>query len=197
MKKKLVCIILASIYLQGCVPLVIGGAAAATAAVIIVNDHRSSPTKKSDAKIQKAINTKIQSMSELHNNCHIIVTVFAGSVLLTGQAPTLELKNKAERIASSTPGILHLYNQIQLEAPSSELTRVSDYWITTKINTVLMRDKSLSTAQIEVLTQNGTVYLLGTATQTQTTEIVKQVRKISGVQRIVEMLNYKDMDVAD
>lgn len=194
--KKTICLTLTAVCLQACVPLVIGGAAAATAALVIINDHRSSPTKKADKKLQTLITNKIQSMSELHEQCHILVTVFQGGVLLTGQAPTLALKQKAQNIAASVHGIIRLYDQIEIAAPNSELNRVSDYWITTKINTLLLRDKSLNTAQIEVLTENGTVYLLGTATQVQINTIIQKVRGISGVQKIVKMLNYKPASIS-
>ena len=194
--KKIISLILIALCLEGCVPLIVGGAAAAAATLVIINDHRSSPTKKADKKLQALITNKIQSMSELHGQCHILVTVFQGSVLLTGQAPTLALKQKAQNIATSVHGIIRLYDQIEIAAPNSELNRMSDYWITTKINTLLLRDKSLNTAQIEVLTENGTVYLLGTATETQSNTIIAKVRGISGVQKIVKMLNYKPASIS-
>ncbi len=194
--KKIISLTLIAACLEGCVPLVVGGAAAAAAALVVINDHRSSPTKKADKKLQTLITNKIQSMSELHTQCHILVTVFQGGVLLTGQAPTLALKQKAQNIAASVHGIIRLYDQIEIAAPNSELNRMSDYWITTKINTLLLRDKSLNTAQIEALTENGTVYLLGTANQTQIQTIIQKVRAISGVQKIVTMLNYKPASIS-
>lgn len=188
---------IATLCLQGCVPLVIIGAGAATAAAIVVlNDHRSSPTKNADQRIQATIIDELQLNEAIRENCHIIVTVFAGNVLLTGQAPTMTLKNKAERIAASVPGILRLYNEVDIAAPNSQLNRVSDYWITTKINTLLLRDKALETAQIQVLTENGIVYLLGTATHTQTSIIIEKIREISGVQKIVKMLNYNAASIS-
>ena len=185
--KKILLVLVISLSLQGCIPLLVGGAAA-TAAVLIVHDKRSTPQKEADSQLQSTIEKKLDSPL-FKDQCHLIVNVFNSNVLLAGQAPSKELKLEIERIVLTTPGINKLYNEIIIEAPNSTLTRMSDEWINTKIRLNINNDKSLKKVALNIVTENGVVYLMGNPTRTQSQSIVRIVRKTSGVQRVVTMFN--------
>ena len=148
--KKLSLILLTFLLLQGCVPLVIGGAATAT--YFIIHDRRKSSTKKADEKLQSTVEQKLNQDPRFQNECHTVVSTFRGTVLLAGQCPNKELQKQAGRIVSTAPGIVRLYNEITIEAPNSTLTRASDEWITTKIQLSLHNQNSLKNAEFQIVT---------------------------------------------
>ena len=109
--KKLAVITVLSCSLQSCFVV---GAAAGAAAIAAVYDHRTIAATLQDNKIANSISDKINRVSVLRNDSHIEVTVFNDTVLLTGETPSAEGRDKAGEIAraqSESKGfgfILHL-----------------------------------------------------------------------------------------
>ncbi len=184
--RKFIVIICAALLLQGCIPLLIGGAAAAVT-VIYIHDQRTTPQKKADNNLQALIEKKLSAPIFQHQ-AHIIVSVYNNRVLLAGQTPSAELRTEAQRIALTAPGITKLYNQITIEAPNSTLSRVNDNWISTKIRLELMNKSELDSATLQVVTSDGVVYLMGEATPAQAKLAINIIRHISGVQKVVNVL---------
>jgi osmotically-inducible protein OsmY len=188
--KKLLLIILMTGSLQGC--FFVAGAAAGAAAITVVYDHRKIEKIAQDKTIAKRASDQIQADPELRDNTHIIVTSFNQSLLLTGEAPTQALRQSAQDLISDTPNIKHIYNQITIQGPISALTKTSDSWITTKIVTQMLATEGLKSSTIKVVTENGTVYLLGIVTRQQADIAVEIARQVSGVQRVMKIFQYTD-----
>lgn len=175
--------------LQGCI--FVAGAAAGAAAVAVVYDHRTISNSLQDTQIANKIANKIRAHRSLREESHIEVTVFNGVVLLTGETPESNDRQKAEDIARSVSGVDKIYNQITIEGPTSSLTRTSDSWITTKIKSQMLATEDLKSSSIKVLTENGVVYLMGNVTQEQAETSVDIARQVSGVQKVVRVFQYK------
>jgi len=188
-KSKLLLITILTLALQGC--FFIAGAAAGAAAIAIVYDHRTVDTIIQDQKIDREVLRKIAADPELHNTTHINVTSFGQVVLLTGETPTAELRQQVEKTTWTVKGIKRIYNAITIQGPTSTLTHASDTWITTKIKTEMLATKGLKSASIKVVTENGTVYLMGTVTHTQEQIVVDIARHTSGVQKVVKIFQYE------
>ncbi len=186
--KKLFTLLAIVLSLQGCV--FAAGAAAGAAAIAVVYDHRKIEKIILDQRIASAIKERIEANEELSTKAHINVTCFNQTVLLTGEAITKEMREEAEVIARGTPDVQHVYNALTLQAPSSSLTRTSDAWITTKIKTKMLADKELESSTIKVVTENGTVYLLGIVSRDQADIAVEIARQESGVQKVVRIFQY-------
>jgi len=189
MMKKLFLILVVAGVLSGCVPVVACTAIGATSGAII-NDKRPLKVMMKDDDIAYAIEKKLFYVEELRNQCHIGVTAYRGVVLLVGQAPTQALKDKATQVAKTEPGVRRLYNQIITGAPTSNLTCTSDSWITTKVRTELLTAKNLKSGQFKVLTENGTVFLMGVVTRSQAQHAVDIARHVDGVQKVVKVFEY-------
>lgn len=195
--KRLTSLLLAAIcclYLSGCIPILVGGAAGAAAAYFIVHDNRNWPSKKADEEMRKNIAANLALVPAIKNNCHITVAVYNGKVLLVGQAPNQGLKDKAQEIASATPSIKKLYNQITVEAPTSQVTRMNDLWLSTKIQTAIMSDKLLKDASMLIIVEDGNVYIMGDLTYAQSDAVVNKTRSASGVQQVIKVITYKKLD---
>jgi osmotically-inducible protein OsmY len=74
------------------------------------------------------------------------------------------------------------------------MTRSSDSWITTKVKTSLVGIKveDFDPSRVKVVTENGTVFLLGLVTHAEAGQVTEKAREVSGVQRIVKLFEYID-----
>ena len=61
---------------------------------------------------------------------HIVVTSYNGVILLAGQTPRDDLKQKAGQIANGVQGVKKLHNEIQVLQPTSALARSRWGWRT-------------------------------------------------------------------
>ena len=187
--KKLIPILGLILTLQGCI--FVAGAAAGAAAIAVAYDHRTIKHTLDDTNIANKVSDKLSRVQELRQNSHFDVTVFNGVVLLTGQTPSRQARLQAGEIAKSTKNVYKVYNQISIQAPTSALTRTSDSWITTKIRTEMLGTRNLKSSSIKIITENGTVYLMGIVTKEQADIAVDIARKVSGVQKVIKIFEYK------
>lgn len=188
--KNIITLLLLTLSLQGCIFVV--GAAAGAAGAAVVYDHRKLAKIIDDQNITNAIVSQYQADRELNTPMtHIDVTTFNHVVLLTGQTVTPALRQKADAIAHRTGSVTRVYNEIIVKGPTSSLTRTSDTWITAKIKTQMLATKGLKSGTIKVVTENGSVYLMGIVTHEQADITVEIARQVSGVQRVVKIFQYR------
>ena len=121
---------------------------------------------------------------------HIVVTSYNGMVLIAGQTPRAELKDRAEQAARTVQGVKRVYNELQVLQPTSALARSNDALLTTKIKTQMLADNSVPSSRIKVVTENGIVYMLGLVTQQEAASAAAVVQGVSGVQKIVKLFQY-------
>lgn len=190
MINKILVVFLITLALQGCV--FVAGAAAGAAGVAVVYDHRKLSSILDDEKISNSIVAQIKADPTLSDQTHIDVTTFNHVVLLTGEAPTASLRQQAENIARSVPNVTKVYNEVTVQGPTSTLTRTSDSWITTKIKSQMLATKDLKSGTIKVVTENGSVYLMGIVSHDQADMSVDIAREVSGVLRVVKIFQYTD-----
>ncbi len=178
-----------SLSLSGCI--FVAGAAAGAATIAVVYDHRTITNTFKDTHIANQVVHKIRVNPHLFHDSHIEVSVFHRVVLLTGETPDSRWRREAGELASQTPGVVKVYNQISVEGPTSTLTHTSDSWITAKIKGLMLTNSDLRTGSIKVVTENGVVYLMGSVTHTQSDIAVNISRQVSGVQKVVKIFTYK------
>jgi len=176
------------ILLTACSPSTFMAGAATGGAVIY--DRRGIQTVATDQKILFQTRAALNKNKEIHDRAHIDVTSFNRIVLLTGQAPDQDLRDKILQTVKKTPQIKRIYNYTTVQGPSSRLTRSSDTWITTKIKSKMLATERLHSGQIKVLTENGRVYLLGDVSHEQANIAVHIARRVSGVQRVIKLFTY-------
>ncbi|MBD9427574.1 BON domain-containing protein [Pseudomonas sp. PDM15] len=121
---------------------------------------------------------------------HIVVTSYNGVILLAGQTPRADLKEKAGQVANGVQGVKKLHNEIQVLQPTSALARSNDALITSKIKTIMLADSKVPSAKVKVVTENGIVYLLGLVTRAEGAAATNVVSSVSGVQKIVTLYQY-------
>ncbi len=177
-------------FLNACAPLIVGGAAA-TGATVALSD-RTAGSIVEDEAIELRIKSALSRVPGMSRQTHINVTSYNGIVLLTGEAPSEALRTQAGEIAQHTRKVRRVHNEIKIAAPSSMMTRSSDTVITGKVKTALLDVgiKGADPLRVKVVTENGTVYLMGIVTREEGERITNRARQVSGVQRIVKLFEY-------
>ncbi len=176
--------------LGGCAAAVVGGAAAGA---VIAHDRRTTGTIVEDQAIELRAGEALRDNPQIASQSHINVTSYNQIVLLTGEAPTAELRERAGTLVRQDPKVRQVYNEIVIAAPSAMSARSSDTWITTKAKSALLSVEGLSgfdPTRVKVVTERGVVYLFGLLTQAEADAVTETVRRVGGVQRVVRLFEY-------
>lgn len=184
--RSAIAIIILGISLSGCIGVFLAGAATGG---LIVYDRRNLQTMADDQHIRYRAARRITEAPDM-DDTHISVASFHHNVLLVGQAPTPSQRANAERITRTVPGVKRIYNEISIRPAIKPNARTNDAWITTKVKGQLLSAKDLHSGEIKVVTEDGTVYLMGRVTRAQADLAVRETRKITGVRRIVKVFQY-------
>lgn len=132
----------------------------------------------------------IGKASESLKLAHISVTSFNGIVLLTGQVATDQDRALAGQVTNKVRKVRKLHNELTVAGPTSAVIRTNDSWLTTKVKSKMLADGELQSMRIKVVTENGTVYLLGLVTNDQARRAVDITRQTAGIQKVVKMFEY-------
>ena len=183
--------VLLAVPLQACVPLAVVGAAATTA---VVHDRRSAGTVLEDQRIELAVRRRINSDSAFANGSHINITSYNNIVLLTGEVPSREAGLRAGEIARGVDDVRQLHNELVIAPPSSLADRSTDSLITTGVKSTLFTVDlpGFDPTRVTVVTERGTVYLLGLVTRQEAEQATDKARRVNGVQRVVRLFELID-----
>ena len=136
----------------------------------------------------------IRKSDKRFKGSHIAVEVFDGDILLVGQVPSENLKEKAaiETRKLKTANHSKVYNYLQVAPPTTLLARTNDAYITTKIKAKLIASgltakNDTPNRKIKVLTEDGTVYLMGIINESNSDSITSLVKSVYGVRQIVNL----------
>ena len=133
--------------------------------------------------------------ADIGEQTHINVTSFNNVALMTGEAPTADLRERAELIVAGIENVRQVYNEIIIAAPSSLGSRSTDTWITTKAKSAILGSDQLEawdTTRIKVVTERGVVYLMGLVSRQEAEAATETIRRVGGVQRVVRLFEYTD-----
>lgn len=140
-----------------------------------------------DDSIETKARVNIHAADEAFDNAHLNIVSYNGYVLIAGQVASEQLKKKATDVVREIRGVRRIYNELEVAAPSSGMTRTSDTWITTKVKSFLLGSSDIQGNRVKVVTENGVVYLMGLATSAEAARITEEASDISGVQKVVKL----------
>lgn len=140
-----------------------------------------------DDNIETKAVVNIHAANQAFHESHINVVSYNGFVLLAGQVNNQALKDQATAVVREIRGVRRIYNELEIAAPSSGITRTSDTWITTKVKSWLLGVSNIQGHRVKVVTENGVVYLMGLASTEEADRIAAETAGISGVQRVVRL----------
>jgi osmotically-inducible protein OsmY len=178
----------AATQLTGCALAVIGGAAGASA-LILTAGRRSNETATADGRIESQAGAAIeQALGERDH--HVTVSSYYRKVLLTGEVANEADHAQAQALAQGVQEVQGVVNDLAVMPPSSSFSRSQDAYITSKVKTRFMHTNGLPAASIKVLTERGTVYLMGRLTRLEVQLATDAVQQVGGVQRVARVIDF-------
>ncbi len=174
--------------LSGCTAAVVGGAVVGTS---VAMDKRTTGDYVEDQNIKTKFAHLFYQDKELSDKTHVNVTSYNRQMLITGEAPTEELKQRLSIIAGQIKNVRKHFNEVVIAEPTSMTVRTNDSYLTSKIKTSVFTHMSeLNGAQVKVVTENGSVFLMGLVTREQGIQITEIARKTNGVKRVIKLFEY-------
>lgn len=171
--------------LNGCVPVIAGGAAAGGLAAA---DRRTSGAYVDDEGIEWKALTEIEK--QLRNKVHVNVTSFNRNVLLTGEALDEETKKQAESITKEIANVRNVTNEMQVGLASAVTDRSRDSYLTSLVKGKMYKENRFPPNYVKVVTEGSVVYLMGMVTRAEAEDAVDIARSIDGVEKVVKVFEY-------
>jgi osmotically-inducible protein OsmY len=168
--------------LTGCFPVAAVGVGGS---VLVFSDRRPTETYIADEAIETRTQNRINE--KYGNNTHVNATSFNRSVLLTGEVPSEAAKADIEKITAAVPNVRAITNELLVAGPSSFGSRSNDTYLTSKVKARFVDANKFAPNHVKVVTEAGTVYLLGIVTQREAADAVEVARTTGGVQKVVRV----------
>ncbi len=168
---------------QGCFPLAVTGV---SAAALMAADRRTPGIYIEDENIE------LKSLARLREfpTAHVNATSFDRRVLLTGEAPSEELRKQAADAVRAIPNVRDVTNEVQVAGASSLASRGSDALVTSNVKARMVNNGRFSPNHVKVVTEAGVVYLMGLVTADEAEAAAEIARSTSGVNRVVKVFEY-------
>ena len=168
---------------QGCIPLAITGAGTAA---LMATDRRSTGTYVDDEGIE------LKALARLHefSAAHVSATSFNRRVLLTGQVQEAEVRKRIQDAVRTIPNVREVIDETEVAGASSLASRGNDALITSNVKARMLNNPKFSVNHIKVVTEAGTVYLLGLVSPAEGDAAAEVARNTSGVGRVVKVFEY-------
>ncbi|MBW7925150.1 MAG: BON domain-containing protein [Burkholderiaceae bacterium] len=176
-------VLTASLGASGCLPVVATGAAVGTLAAL---DRRTVGAQTED----QAIELKAAAQIRDRIGSGVSVTSFNRKVLLTGQVANERDKRTAEAIVAELPNVRSIHNELQVAGVPSLSTSAADSAITARVKAAFLEAADLQANTIKVVTEAGTVYLMGLVSRREADRAAQVASRVAGVQRVVTVFEY-------
>jgi len=154
-------------------------------------DRRTVGTYIEDDTIAETANIRIKK--KYKDQVHVNVNSYNRKALVTGEVADEATKTDISRIIMGVQNVTAINNELVI-GPLAPLGSRSSDAITTSNVSLRLSDsgKELRGDKIKIVTENGTVYLLGLITHAEA-DIAKNVASTSsGVKKVVTMFDYID-----
>ncbi len=188
--KKLVFVTLlglSAIPLTGCAPLVVGGVGAG---VLMAEDRRTSGTYLVDEEIELKAGSRIRE--NFGENTHVNVTSYNRRVLLTGEVVDAATRAKVKELVMAVPNVRDIQDELVIGGVSGYLARSNDSYMTAKVKARFLDDKRFSAHHVKVVTEAGTVFLMGLVKREEGNAAAEIAARTSGVSKVVKVFEYQD-----
>ena len=153
---------------------------------LVATDRRTSGIQLEDEGIELRSGARLREA--LGDRGHLNITSYNRQVLVTGEVPTEQDKQKVSDIVSRVENVRTVVNELAVMPNTSLTDRSSDVLITGRARASLVDARDLFANAFKVVTERGTVHLLGRVTQREANRATELVRTIPGVKRVVRVL---------
>ncbi|WP_404401423.1 divisome-associated lipoprotein YraP [Idiomarina seosinensis] len=174
--------------LNGCAVVATGAAAVGIKSIA---DPRTIGSQIDDQTIEMKANAKLGNDDKL-KDFRLRTVSYDQKVLLIGQVPDEQLRQRAKEVIDDTNGVVKIFNQIRLTSQAGLSVQAADSWITSQVKLKLAADDDVRASHIKVVTENGEVFLLGLVGSEQADKAVEIARNVKGVERVIKAFSAPD-----
>jgi len=168
--------------LTACVPMVMGGAVMGG---LVATDRRTSGAQLEDEGIELRAASRIRD--NLGERVHVNVTSYNRRVLITGEVPSEQDRQLVEQVVSRVDNVQWVVNELAVLGKSTLTQRANDTLVDGKVKAGFVDAKDLFANAFKVVTERGTVYLMGRVTQREADRATEIARSTSGAQKVVRV----------
>ncbi len=174
----------AAVALQGCAPLLIGGAMLGGTMMAI--DRRTSGTQVEDQAIELKSLARVR---ELGIGGHVNVTSYNRLALITGEVSRDADRQAVEQVVSRIENVRAVVNELAVMDTSSAGARANDGILSGKVKASFVDAKDLQAPAAKVVTERGIVYLMGRVTEREANRFADVARSVNGVQKVIKVFD--------
>jgi osmotically-inducible protein OsmY len=173
--------------LQGCVPLIATGVGAGA---LMADDRRTAGIYIEDEGIE---NKALLRVDQKHSkDVHLNLTSFNRVVLLTGEAPSEDVRSDITQIVRGIDNVKSVHNEIAVAQPTTLMLRSNDAVLTSKVKARFVDANKFRANHVKVVTENSVVYLMGLVKRQEAADAAEIARTTGGVHRVVRVFEYMD-----
>jgi osmotically-inducible protein OsmY len=174
-------------FVHGCALVALGGAAAG--GYVVGEDRRPVNIMTDDQGVELRVANRVE---EKYPTAHINATAYNKLLLLTGEAPTEAAKTDIDEIARGVPNVRSIVNEMQVGNSAPFAARANDSYVTSKVKGRFLDARRFNPVHVKVVTEAGTVYLMGIVTRKEADDATEIARTTSGVQKVVRVFEYQN-----
>ena len=163
-------------------PVLIGGAAVGGG--MVATDRRTTGIQIEDESIELKAASRVRNLATLG---YINITSYNRLVLITGQVPGEAEKKAVEVAVGQVENVRSVVNELAVGDNSGVGSRSNDAVLTAKVKATFIDAKDVQANAIKVVSERGTIYLMGRVTDREGTRAADLARTISGVQKVVRV----------
>jgi osmotically-inducible protein OsmY len=167
---------------SGCAPLIIGGAMIGGG--LVVTDRRTAGTQLEDEAIELKASSRVRDLATLGS---INIVSYNRVVLVTGEVPGETEKAAVAATVARVENVKSVVNELAVMGNSSVGSRSNDAVLSGKVKATLVDTKDLQANAFKVVTERGTVYLMGRVTEREATRASDVARSVGGVLKVVRV----------
>ncbi len=168
---------------SACAPLIIGGAM--VSGTMMATDRRTSGTQIEDQAIELKSLGRVKDA--VGDRGHVSVTSYNRMVLITGEMPSEADKVAVEQAIARIEGVRSTVNELAVAGSTSLTSRSNDTLLTSKVKASFVDARDMLSNAFKVVTERGTVYLMGRVSEREATRASDLARSVSGVQKVVRV----------
>ena len=175
-----------SLGLSACAPAMFGGV---IGTAMVASDRRTSGAQVEDEGIEQRAATAVrENFGE--KVAHINVTSYNRQVLITGEVADERVRAQVEQLITKVPNVRSIVNELGIGPVSSLGDRSTDSLITARVKAAMIDSEDIFANVYKVVTERGTVYLMGRVTQREAARATEIVRGVPSVKRVVRVFEY-------
>jgi len=175
-------VVLLSLTMNACAPLMVAGFAGTA---MVASDRRTSGAQLEDETIELRGSARIRDA--LGDKVHVNITSFNRQVLLTGEITSERDRQTILQLVEKIENVRSVVSEMTIAPVSTLSERSNDLLISAKVKASLVDSRDLFANAFKVVTERGTVYLMGRVTLREANSATNVIRNVNGVNKVVRV----------